>query len=279
MTVPDLKQRGVSSLERHGMTLVNHLSYMVAHVAGRRVPVTVVTGFPKSGTVWVTQMVADYLQLPFVDLSYTPVGCPAVIHTHYLVRQQGPPMVYVARDGRDAVVSMYYYLSRHLPEGDNPKIPRWLKRYFRGLENREHVREYLPTFIKNQFRRPTGSRANWNQHLGSYFQSGRSDVPLVKYEHLLADPHQEMSQALETLTGRAVDEELLDFSIRKFSFEKQTGRKRGDQQSTAFVRKGASGDWKNHFSREAADVFEKLAGQTLIAAGYESDSSWVNQVS
>ncbi|MEM8947297.1 MAG: sulfotransferase domain-containing protein [Planctomycetota bacterium] len=279
MAVPNLEQRGITHWERRGITLVNHCSYLLARLAPQRIPVTAVTGFPKSGTVWVTQMVSDYLQLPFVDLSFTPVGCPAVIHTHYRVPASGGiPMVYVARDGRDAIVSMYFYLSKHLPDGDHPNVPRWLRRYFRGLKNKANVREFLPKFIEYQFQRPAGCRVDWNAHLDSYFRSSREDVPFVKYENLLIDPKSEMVKALGTLTGEPVDEELLEFAIRKFSFEKQTGRKRGEQESSSFVRKGAAGDWKNHFSREAAEVFHRLAGQTLIKAGYEPDASWVEQV-
>ena len=76
MAVPDLKQRGVSRLERHYMTMINHMSFAVARLAPKRVPVTYVTGFPKSGTVWVTQLIADYLQLPFVDLSSSVDAAP-----------------------------------------------------------------------------------------------------------------------------------------------------------------------------------------------------------
>lgn len=279
MAVPNLEQRGISLLERRGITLINHCSYLIARLAPKRIPVTVVTGFPKSGTVWVTQMIADYLQLPFIDLSYTPVGCPAVIHTHYRVpKKNGLPMVYVARDGRDTIVSMYYYLSQHLPEGDNPQIPRWLRRYFRGLKNKADIREFLPRFIEYQFDRPTGCRINWNEHLRSYFDTTRQDIPFVRYEDLLDNTKIEMTRVFETLTGQPSDDELLDFTIRKFSFEKQTGRKRGVQKASSFVRKGTAGDWQNHFSREAAEVFHELAGHTLIEAGYESDATWVQQV-
>ena len=279
MAVPNLEQRGITLLERRAITVVNHCSYLIARAAPKRIPVTVVTGFPKSGTVWATQMIADYLQLPFVDLSYSPVGCPAVIHTHYRVPSRGGlPMVYVARDGRDTIVSMYFYLAQLLPEGDDPQMPRWLRRYFKGLKNKADIRDFLPRFIEYQFRRPTGCRANWNEHLKSYFETRRTNVPLLKYENLLADPQSELSQAVGLLTGRPVDEELLQFTVRKFSFEKQTGRKRGKQQDSAFVRKGTAGDWKNYFNKEAAQVFDELAGRTLVAAGYEADSSWVDRV-
>jgi len=36
-----------------------------------------------------------------------------------------------------------------------------------------------------------------------------------------------------------------------------------------------AGDGRHHFTRDAAEVFDHYAGQTLIDFGYECDRSWV----
>jgi hypothetical protein len=53
------------------------------------------------------------------------------------------------------------------------------------------------------------------------------------------------------------------------------GRKRGEEDQFSFLRKGIVGDWRNHFSAEAAVVFDAHAGSALIELGYEPDRSWI----
>ena len=42
----------------------------------------------------------------------------------------------------------------------------------------------------------------------------------------------------------------------------------------ATFRRGAIGDWRNHFSEEHKIVFKEVAGQLLIDLGYEQDLNW-----
>ena len=40
----------------------------------RSIPMVFVLGYPKSGTTWAAQLVADYLQMPFPQHSLQPMG-------------------------------------------------------------------------------------------------------------------------------------------------------------------------------------------------------------
>jgi hypothetical protein len=40
---------------------------------------------------------------------------------------------------------------------------------------------------------------------------------------------------------------------------------------------GVAGDWRRVFSREAAALFDDLAGDWLIRLGYETDRRWVDR--
>lgn len=275
----NIEKRTVGWLGRRVITASYHASYLLARIFPNAIPIIFVMGYPKSGTVWACQMVSDYLQLPFADLSFFPIGFPSVMHGHSRVSPKGPPAVYVVRDGRDAMVSMYFFLSHFVPEGDHPRgVPTRLHRYFRGIVNRDRVRENLPRFIEAQMRRPLGSRAHWGDHVKSYFESERTDVPIMKYEDMLVDCSGALTSAIRTLTGEDVDPEAIQATVRKFSFERQSGRARGTEDRSNFLRKGQRGDWRNHFSREAAEVFNAWCGAQLIRTGYEPDASWVHSV-
>jgi hypothetical protein len=62
--------------------------------------------------------------------------------------------------------------------------------------------------------------------------------------------------------------------VDEFSFERQAGRPSGQEDRTSFLRKGVVGDWRNQFSQEAREVFDRYAGEELILLGYEKDRQW-----
>jgi hypothetical protein len=67
--------------------------------------------------------------------------------------------------------------------------------------------------------------------------------------------------------------------VEKYSFKRQAGRAQGQSNKHSFVRKGITGDWKNHFTEEACQVFARHAGSQLIRLGFESNNDWVNEFS
>ena len=91
----------------------------------------------------------------------------------------------------------------------------------------------------------------------------------------MTDGERALACALGELTGQDHDPERIAVTIAKFSFEKRSGRSQGQEDRSAFLRKGKAGDWTNHFSREAAEIFDRYAGEMLVHAGYEPDNSWV----
>ena len=100
----------------------------------------------------------------------------------------------------------------------------------------------------------------------------------LRYEDLLADSEAALTNVMNSLSSEEVDPRRISESVDRYSFARQTGRDTGKENKGSYLRKGQSGDWKNHFSREAAECFEKHFGQALVQAGYETDSSWVNEV-
>ena len=83
-----------------------------------------------------------------------------------------------------------------------------------------------------------------------------------------------MRRILLELGHPEVDDEGLQRAIDRFSFERMTGRATGDESRTEFIRKGTVGDWRNHFSREAGEVFHRSSGVELRGLGYEEDPEW-----
>lgn len=239
------------------------------------VPLVFVVGYPKSGTTWVCQVVADYMQLPFPKGSILPVGCPAVVHGHETVWKSYRRGAYVLRDGRDTMASLYFHMARRVPAGAAGAKLR--KQWFGGgTDLLQNPRKHFAAFIDRQMHKPFAARVNWGDHVRTWLDNKNPHVALIGYEALLADGVATLTSAVRAITGSdEVDPERARWAVEKFSFARQSGRKSGTEDRTTFLRKGKAGDWTNHFTREAAEIFDRHCGGALIDAGYAPDRSWV----
>ena len=258
------------SLWWHRMNfLVRHA--MVHNVRGFGPPKIVLTEHPKSGGTWVSQMVADYLDLSNPH-NHLPPRRRCILHGHYLYVASANDTIVMWRDGRDVIVSHYYYHLFHR----RTTMPGWAEKQLErlGVTDARDIQRNLPRYIEYCFTDGPPFNMTW----ASFAETWRHRTGCVKtsYEAMREDPRREMKKILRYLSVRTIDETKLDSCIAKFSFENVTGRKTGDENAYWFVRKGIVGDWKNKFTREAREVFDHYAGQTLIDLGYEADHSWVD---
>jgi hypothetical protein len=63
---------------------------------------------PKSGGSWLGQMLGELIGLPF-PRNRLPVLRPSIMHGHYLYFPTMKNVFVALRDGRDIMVSFYYY--------------------------------------------------------------------------------------------------------------------------------------------------------------------------
>ncbi len=88
-------------------------------------------------------------------------------------------------------------------------------------------------------------------------------------------PHIDYTAVDPALAGKPLSPVEIAAVIEKHSFERVTGRKRGDDgeiiRSQYMFRKGVSGEWKKHFSKDLARKCEVLYGRELRALGYPPD--------
>jgi hypothetical protein len=75
-----------------------------------------------------------------------------------------------------------------------------------------------------------------------------------------------------------VPSHLIEEAVDKFDFRKSSGREKGVEEPLSHLRKGITGDWRNHFSREDAVFFETMFPGLLVRLGYEISSDWVDTV-
>lgn len=236
-----------------------HLSYYYA------------LGFPKSGTGWVNRMLVDYLELPGLRLKHRklPALSPCVIKMHRFLKGDGIKnrTIYIMRDPRDVVVSYYWHVLRKGGAGQ-----RDVESTMRVTMTQENIQQNLPAMIEYLQLGRCGAKA-YSHHIAHALAN---NYIIIKYEDLLNDCFNTLSEALSRLSGVTVNEDRLRETVSRHTFEAETGRPQGVAAPDNYIRKGISGDWKNYFTDEAIRVLDKYCGETMVKLGYESDRTWVN---
>lgn len=197
-------------------------------------------------------------------------GKPSVLHGHYLYDKNFYRPIHVLRDGRDVMVAAYHYFLL------NNDISSSLLVKWRGkmpTKDFNNVKDNLSHFIEIFFChfKVAGRKVTWNDFVNQYYQNPAALT--IKYEELSTEPMTYLMKSTQWLNMN-IEEVIINRAIERFNFKRQSGRKKGSESSDEFLRKGIVGDWKNHFTRESAEVFNFYAGDALIKAGYEKDKKW-----
>ena len=229
-----------------------------------------VNEYPKSGGSWMAQMLADALDLPF-PRNRLPMMRSSILHGHYRVSKVRQPAVLVWRDGRDVMVSLYFHriIGNDLTLSSQTHVARKAL----GIKDPLDVKTYLPRFIELVAHGQTHPRYSWATFVNEWHGSPKA-VHEVKYEEMLENASQCLID-IAAAFGRNLGTEDAQGIVAKYSFEKQSGRAAGTENSKSYLRKGVAGDWMDKFDHEARQVFDHHMGDALIALGYEKNSDWV----
>ena len=256
---------------RRLISLSSHTTYWLGRWFPRTFPLIYVLGYPKSGTSWAGQMIADYLRLPFPQHSLLPISFAAVFQGHQSIDKKLPNGVYVVRDGRDVLVSSFFHLkSQYAAQGGS----RAHRRFFQSVDLSQPLRNLLPMFIDHLVRHPVACRYHWGDHVTSYFDSENSNVHLLRYEDLLEQPVAALQKLMRQLQSGEPSIQRIEETVRRFAFSRQAKTDSGD----SYLRKGKRGDWMNYFDQESAELFCEYFGKALIQAGYEQDNLWPKRI-
>ncbi len=247
------------------------LRLAMVHTLSGPLPLYVVNEFPKSGGTWLGQMLGRALDLPFPRNRF-PALRPSIMHGHYLRPGRLRNVAVVWRDGRDVMVSWYHQCLFAHDRHNQLQVAR-ARRELR-LADYDDVRGNLPRFLEWAFTRPRSPGFTWPEFVWRWH--ARPGVVHVRYEDLRGNPTGELVRVVRELAGCDMDERTAAAIVEEFSFERQTGRRPGEEDRRSFLRKGVVGDWPNYFDAEARRVFARFAGEALVQAGYEADGRWVD---
>jgi estrone sulfotransferase len=225
-----------------------------------------VVSYPRSGNTWMRFLFANLLAphetITFRNIeNYVPdihKSASAVMewqgrryikshHPHY---DSYPRFIYLYRDGRDALVSYYHYVTA--------------KKVFAGS---------FDDFVFSPLASKFGS---WREHVTSAvdFAASHPDrVLLLQYERMLSQSRESATQAA-VFAGLDIDKTNLDSAVAKSSFnqlrsiEKEFGGEKIDNREVTFFRRGEVGQWRNYFKGASYEKYLRDNSETLLRLGY-----------
>jgi hypothetical protein len=166
----------------------------------------------------------------------------------------------VIRDLRDTLISWYFSTKVSHDVANHPKVGKRRQ----TLQNVD-AESGLLRGMAGALERIAEMQLSW---------LGAGD-PILRYEDLLQNDEAILERTLLDHCQLPISPRRLRLAVRANRFEVFTqGRRRGDEDVQAHLRKGVAGDWRNHFTPRLKDLFKRKFGDVLIATGYESDLSW-----
>lgn len=229
-------------------------SYGTPLSAGRNAKLLVL-GMPKSGNTWMQGLLADCFDLDAIEplrekarkgagMSHLPYG-PRIAY-----RQDFVHAVYMLRDVRDIVVSMYHYAQtpffrEHRPEVHYPDIESFYYDYFLGR-------------IIGPYR--------FFDHAEGYAQRG---VPIVRYERLCDDTAGELTRLI-ACWGLEVGEGSIAAAIDANRIDKlrETGKQLHRMVPATHFRQGGYGHYRTELPPAVLADCNRRFGAVLRRWGY-----------
>ena len=247
----------------------------------RRVKFLVNAG-PKTGTTWMVRLLSSlpgYRRVGNFQSDwqrYTTIDEGTVVHGHdwyssalwQILAANGIHVVVTVRDPRDQAVSRLYHARKDPGHPLHAQMLGWdddtaLMASIEGGDGKMHGAVSSVRFTQE-----------WIDGAGD-------GIITVRYEDLLYDAEHEVGRVL-TWAGVDASSQMINSVVTRNRFSRLAIGKRfwrrfgsgSKPRAKSNLRKGISGDWKNHFRAHHCERFKELAGQALIELGYETDENW-----
>ncbi|XP_036167463.1 bile salt sulfotransferase [Myotis myotis] len=229
--------------------------------------------FPKSGTNWLVeilcliyskgdptwvQSVPIWERSPWVENTHgyqilKDKEGPRLITSHVPIHlfpksifQSKTKVIYLIRNPRDILVSGYFF---------------WIISKF--VKRPESLEQYFEWFTQGHV-----AFGSWFDHTRGWMSlRGQENVLIVSYEELKQDTRSVVQKICRFL-GKKLEPEELNSLLKHSSFQVMKENKmsnytllRGwliEDKNGSLMRKGISGDWKNHFTVAQAEVFDRI---------------------
>ncbi|KAJ1125228.1 hypothetical protein NDU88_003662 [Pleurodeles waltl] len=163
-------------------------------------------------------------------------------------------IIYVARNAKDVAVSYYYFYKMALVHPDPGSWDEFLEKYITGEV----------------------AYGSWYEHVKGWWEKRKDhSILYLLYEDMKEDPKREIRKVMQFME-KELGEETLERINHHTTFKemkdnvmtnyKAIPKWRMDQNASTFMRKGATGDWKNHFSVAQNEKFDEVYERSMAGS-------------
>jgi hypothetical protein len=231
--------------------------------------------YPKSGTVWLSFLIANTIKRDVnEDLNLKTFGNyvhdvndqyfsgshlrefsslpdPRFFYVHAPYDKSFPKVIYVLRDPRNVMIS-YYHHTR-----------------MTNADYSSSIREFIESI--DHF------PCEWDQHVTGWLIGQRQPICLVRYEDLHKDTPGTLKRVLD-FAGLSYTDADLQRAVKSSSFDRmqtlETKHGLGGSEvlsntNERFVRKGKVGGWRDELDEEDIRIIEQKYGSVMLEVGYE----------
>src|SRR5258708_31986843 len=228
-----------------------------------------IVGYPKSGNTWFQYLVSEIvygvnatiapdslINQIVVDVDYKAyyfrLGKPMFFKSHQLPMPEHRRVVYLLRDGRDAMVS-----------------------YFHHIKAIEHLKEldYMDVVRNGTYLSP----CKWHEHVEQWLANPYdAQIMTIKYEEMKAQPLETLEKFCAYM-GLERDKAYLEQVVQRTSLSEMKKRDKMGWDTKAwpkdqpFIRRGSVGSFKDEMPEDVLKEFLSQAGNTLCKVGYAID--------
>jgi hypothetical protein len=254
---------------RRGMfrTVRTRLNLGIGHLLiDRRADDSFLVSYPRSGNTWLRSMLIKVLEpeegvsaafngvkLFGVSIRNTlrmrALPSPRLIKSHTWYRSDIPRAVYLVRDGRDALVSLYHF-----------EVTK-----FGGSESFD---DFFAVYARGGYGQP------WHNNVLSWLDAAEQrpdDILVIHFEEMKKEPARILGEVTRFF-GIQASETALEAAVEATSIERlrvaEKSRfpdRKGDQSA---FRGGRTGQWRDLMTPAILDRFMHQAGEAMRRAGY-----------
>lgn len=210
-------------------------------------------GHPRSGNSWTGRLLSDLLNCPWQESPGAPIlfygshqNGKFVIRKRHTADSLAGLSVFIYRDPRDVCSSWCFY-------GGHPDMRYTIKEM---NKNDSPILDHYGNYEKFV-------RSLWG-HSEKYTVS-------LRYEDLHETPIPLLRRVIKSLTGTSLTDGYIRESYERQRFENVLEKYPDYGHS---MRKGISGDWRNHFNRDDGRLFQEYFGKLMLEQGYIDDYDW-----
>jgi hypothetical protein len=240
---------------------------------------TFLIAYSKSGNTWTRFLVANLLypdkQVTFLNIPeliphfdvmpkrfFREMARPRIINCHEAFRPHYKRVIYVVRDPRDVVVSLYHFQrKRRIIEDDYP------------------LDRFVTRFVAGEALKPA-RLGTWGDNVASWRLMRQRDpgFMLLRYEDMLADTESVLDRIAPFLGIKATPERIAhavecSSAHNMRSLEQVQGdqwhQSKDTRKDIPFVRSARSGGWKSALPQRAVSEIESAWGPLMEELGYK----------